>query len=110
MRCGIALVALAVAVAVTAADGPGFQREELADGVWLYRAAGTAGETAVETDDAAPINSLVVEQSGGLVVIEAQPDPGLARGLLARLDADFDSPVRYLVLSHPQFEGYEVKL
>jgi len=91
----VALVLLVPGALPVAAAGP-FVRQELAEGVHLFRPA---------EDSVGRTNSLVVEQQTGLVVVEAQPTPAAARELLAAIREVSDSPVRYLVLSHPHAES-----
>jgi len=69
---------------------------ELADGVWLYRAP---------DDNPRLSNSLVVERSDGLLVVDSQPTPVSAGLFRKQLATQLDAPIRYLVLSHPHAEA-----
>jgi glyoxylase-like metal-dependent hydrolase (beta-lactamase superfamily II) len=92
--CAAALGAAACAGSVA---GQGvFVAEPVADGIFLYRPSTPGGGRA---------NSLVVDRSDGLLVVEAQPTPAAASELLAALDTRFAKPVRYLVLSHAHAEA-----
>jgi glyoxylase-like metal-dependent hydrolase (beta-lactamase superfamily II) len=81
--------------AVAAADSP-FRVEELVDGVFLYRP---------DDGDYTRTNSLVVERSDGLLVVDSQPSPEAARELLAEIGRRHDAPVRYLAYSHDHTES-----
>lgn len=100
LRSVVSLAALALSLVPSmsdaAPDAVELERERLDEGVWLYRPASGALPR---------VNSMVVEQARGLVVVDAQSDPERAAALLARLARDFEAPVRYLVISHPHAEA-----
>jgi glyoxylase-like metal-dependent hydrolase (beta-lactamase superfamily II) len=89
-------VALSVASAAPAARRGDFEVETVAPGVRVYRNVALPAPGA---------NSLVVERSDGLLVIDAQPTPEAARALLAAIATDTKKPVRYLVLTHAHVEA-----
>jgi len=90
----IALGCLAWALPCVKA-GESFRGETLTEGVFLLRPADTAS---------ARTNSLVIALDDGLVVIEAQPTPALARELIAAVNELSPKPIRYLVLSNSHAE------
>jgi len=93
--CVLALLAASTLGVLFAAESP-FRVEELTDGVFLYR---------VDDADYTRTNSLVVERSDGLLVVDAQPSPEAARELLEEISRRHSAPVRYLVYSHGHTEA-----
>ncbi len=85
--CGAAAAAAAV---------PPFTVEELSPGIHLFRPT---------VPNAGRANSLVVEQDGGLVVVDSQPSPNAAREFLVALHALGKGAIRFLVLSHPHADS-----
>lgn len=77
---------------ISAAETPPFRTVELADGVTLYTPEGPGPPRT---------NSLVIERSDGVTVVDAQPSPEAARLLLRSLPA----PPRFLLLSHGHAES-----
>ena len=73
-----------------------FRVEELAPGVQLFRPASEAHSGS---------NSLVVDRDDGLLVVGAQPTPGIARKLLAAIAEHSEKQVRYLILPHSHAEA-----
>jgi glyoxylase-like metal-dependent hydrolase (beta-lactamase superfamily II) len=73
-----------------------FRVEELAPGVQLFRPASEAHSGS---------NSLVVDRDDGLLVVGAQPSPGIARKLLAAIAEHSEKQVRYLILPHSHAEA-----
>jgi len=90
--CTVLFAGLAIA---TAAEKP-YRREPLSDGVHLFRPLDHSIERT---------NSLVVERSDGLLVVESQPSPEAAAQLLAQIGEWNPGPVRFLVLSHSHAES-----
>lgn len=100
----VAAVAIAFAVSgILRADNAAssirvdaFDVERPAKGVEVYRHGG---------DDGYGTNSIVVERTDGLLVVDAQPDVATARALLAAIAKRHRTPVRYLVLTHPHTDA-----
>lgn len=95
----LALVLLAPALGTAAQRGKSPLRlSPLADGVHLV--------SPLDPADRERTNALVVEQSAGLLVVNAQPTPGAAREMLALLASKFPGKkVRCLVLVHPHADA-----
>ena len=94
----LAIVFLLLAPVAAASASPRFRLTTLAPGVHLV------GPT--DAADRARTNSLVVEQTAGLVVVNAQPTPEAAKEMLALLAAKLAGrPVRALVLAHPHADA-----
>jgi glyoxylase-like metal-dependent hydrolase (beta-lactamase superfamily II) len=93
---GASLAAASVASAAPPDRRGDFEVETVAPGVRVYRNVALPAPGA---------NSLVVERSDGLLVVDAQPTPAAARALLAALAKSSSKPVRYLVLTHPHVEA-----
>ena len=93
--CVLALLAASTLTVLFAAESP-FRVEELTDGVFLYRPA---------DGDYTRTNSMVVERSDGLLVVDAQPSPAAARELLEEISRRHSAPVRYLIYSHGHTEA-----
>ena len=93
--CLLALLAVSTLTVLVAADSP-FSVEELTDGIYLYRPA---------DGDYTRTNSMVVERTDGLLVVDAQPSPEAAGELLAEISRRHSAPIRYLVYSHQHTEA-----
>ena len=98
-RCSVLpLVLLLGSLTVAAPPSPRLRLSDLAPGVHLVSPADSA--------DRDRTNALVVEQTTGLVVVNAQPTPEAAREMLALLAAKLPRrTVRVLVLAHPHADA-----
>jgi len=89
------LITLFACCGLAAAADHAYRAEELAAGVVLFR----------PLDERSGTNSLVIERHDGLLVIDAQPSPAAARGLLSVIGKRWKKPVRYLALTHPHADA-----
>lgn len=98
------LVALAVLVALplTAAEPAASPAAARRAGAFEIETPGAGVRVFRNVDAGFPgVNSVVVERSDGLLVVDAQPTPAAARALLAAIATVTKAPVRFLVYTHP---------
>jgi glyoxylase-like metal-dependent hydrolase (beta-lactamase superfamily II) len=84
------------ATAVEPEASKAFEVDTLTEGVFLMRPAEERFDLT---------NSLVIERTDGLMIVDAQPTPAAARELLAAVAELSPLPVRYLAISHPHSES-----
>lgn len=89
---GLALILLA-ATLQTSINRPAPVRQQIADGIYLYRTA-PYGEVGLDG------NSIVIVSNDGVLVFDTNGTPSAAAAVLADIKSLTSQPIRYIVNSH----------
>jgi cyclase len=84
---------LLLALRLDAAERPGPEKVEVADGVYLF-------QTAPYGDVGLDGNSVVIVSSSGVLVFDTNGTPAAAAAILAEIKKLTDKPIRFIVNSH----------